>query len=262
MIIWIKTPNQKERTASIEEIYSSVNNGTIDPNETYCWYEGIEDWVAVSTVIPPKPYHIASLPPTIPTSNLTNNTAPSSPIVNSPKTSNKSFREFAIFRHYSQISVFFVLFLVVMMFNGNAHSLSSGRDKDMASVLPTITGIVVYRRYLWDFCYLFRNLFSKCKALFLFLLYTIPFFVMGFLFVIPTILFYDNDTRTLGPALATCVFGWIFSIDIPINAKNKLEAETFKNGKSYSVAWSILGTIVLISVIAGIFGGVTSRINH
>jgi hypothetical protein len=149
-----------------------------------------------------------------------------------------------------------------MMISGNAHSLSSGTDKDIASLLPTIIGIVVYRRFLWDFCFLFRNIFSKSKALFLFLLYTIPFFVMGFLFVVPITIFLDNDTRTVGLALATCVFGWIFSIDIPINAKNKLSAETFNNGKSYSVVWSILSTILLISIIAGIFGGVTSRINH
>jgi hypothetical protein len=54
MIIRIKKLDQKAKPYTLEKIISEVNIGTLDPQNTYCLYEGIEDWILVSTILPPK----------------------------------------------------------------------------------------------------------------------------------------------------------------------------------------------------------------
>jgi hypothetical protein len=261
MIIWIKNTDQKERTSSLEEIHSAVKNGILDPNKTYCWYEGLENWVMVSSIIPPPIKKSISEPLVATKTTETANKIDHKNNENqTTATTFNSFRNTTFCRYYIQLCLFLIAYSVVcMLTKNNARPFGIGSDRDIANVLPSIIGIIVYRRYVWDFCYLFKNFTKKSIYLFLLSVYLISPIIITMLYTGFAYVLSDCNVKVAAMGVAICVYGWVLSIDIPVRANNMIKNNLFENGKTYSLSWIIFGSIFLILILVGVITGIAHR---
>lgn len=81
MNIWIKLPYQPEAETTLQETKERVSLGEINPTDTYIWYEGLSEWVLLSSLLKtinsteqtPPPLDstvLNSAPPRIPETNI------------------------------------------------------------------------------------------------------------------------------------------------------------------------------------------------
>ncbi len=234
MNIWIKKPYQRETVSTLEQIENDVETGEIDPNITFCWYEGLEDWVLVSSILPAKIMNLAdSTPPPIPVVKFEDNFSSS--------TIKNSYKDNSLYIRYSLFCVFIICFAIIV--KSMNYMPSKSNNEDMRNLGTSILAVCVCRRFLWDICFYLKWLYQKSKFLYFVSIYLFPIIFVVSLFLIALF------TRSSPIVVSVFMFGFLFSLDIPIGAYNKIKVGHFKKRRPYFVLWSIYGSFILIYTI-------------
>lgn len=243
MNIWIKKPYQPETEVTLDQVKSDIASGAIDPLQTYCWHEGLDNWVLVSSVITPHVENLQEakiLPPPLPVIQK------SDIQIQSPN--KKTYRDNKYYTRYSMLCVFLIALALI---NHISNSFIDRSDaSNMRNLGSSFLAICVCRRMLWDLCYSLKQLFYKNQYLYIFAPYFMQLLFLIILFLL--ILF----TRSSPVIVAVFIFGCLASIDIPVRAFNKIKKDLFITRPPYFILWSIYGSYLILITLSGLMASI------
>jgi hypothetical protein len=258
MNIWIKEIEKEQYSTTLVEVKGYIDSGVVDPETTYAWYIGLEEWIVLKTLVPPAIVDKLIPKETIVKKNPISISEEGTNTFISSKANKKSNIDI-ILEDFSSIGVFTAcLFIASLTSQIGRHSGNDVKD-GAAGIWICIIGVCIFRRITRIQCEKIIITNKEIKPLNLYtksILKSLGIVVLMYLGASVIHITLHCETYQIGEVFGKLIvfytisllFGMVFSVGISNSVARKNKSNPIKNVRVKSTLWLAtgLGTIILI----------------
>jgi hypothetical protein len=272
MEIWIKEIDKTECLINLATAKERVDSGIVNPETTYAWYEGLEEWVVLKSIFPPiivnQLIPIETIGERIPSRNSNDG------IITIIKTeADKKSNIDILYELLSNIGVFTACLHIAFL------TAQFGRDsgnnvRDSAPVMwICIIGICIFRRITRIQS---EKIILRHKEITPLALYTksllrslgiviLMYFAISLIYIILKYETYQISSvvgNLIAGFVISLLFGVVFSVGVSISVSRKNKSNPIKKVRMKSVIWLAIGLGTIIIMLFGFISVVIQRLQN